>query len=47
VLSAREDGDVFTFALNHVGGLLLRWWRDQFAAVEVETPAGAARTLTG
>jgi xylulokinase len=25
----------FTFALNHVGGILLRWWRDHFAAVEV------------
>jgi xylulokinase len=25
----------FTFGLNHVGGLLLRWWRDQFAAAEV------------
>ncbi len=28
-------GMYFTFGLNHVGGLLLRWWRDQFAAAEV------------
>lgn len=26
----------FTFALNHVGGLLLQWYRDNFAAVEVQ-----------
>jgi len=26
----------FTFALNHVGGLLLRWFRDNFASEEVE-----------
>lgn len=26
----------FTFALNHVGGLLLRWYRDNFATAEVE-----------
>ena len=25
----------FTFALNHVGGLLLRWYRDTWAATEV------------
>jgi len=30
-----KPGMYFTFALNHVGGILLRWWRDQFAAVEV------------
>ena len=31
-----KDGMYFTFALNHVGGILLRWYRDQFAAVEVQ-----------
>ncbi len=30
-----KAGMFFTFSLNHVGGLLLRWWRDQFAGVEV------------
>ena len=25
----------FTFALNHVGGILLQWYRDQFEAAEV------------
>jgi xylulokinase len=28
-------GLYFTFSLNHVGGLLLKWYRDQFGAVEV------------
>jgi sugar (pentulose or hexulose) kinase len=28
-------GMYFTFALNHVGGLLLRWYRDAFAFPEV------------
>jgi xylulokinase len=27
-------GMFFTFALNHVGGILLRWWRDQFGGME-------------
>jgi len=31
-----KQGMYFTFALNHVGGLLLRWYRDNFAAVEVQ-----------
>jgi sugar (pentulose or hexulose) kinase len=30
-----KAGMFFTFALNHVGGLLLCWWRDQFATQEV------------
>ena len=30
-----KTGMFFTFSLNHVGGLLLRWWRDQFAGIEV------------
>lgn len=30
-----QPGMYFTFALNHVGGILLRWWRDHFAAPEV------------
>jgi xylulokinase len=30
-----KPGMYFTFGLNHVGGLLLRWWREQFAAAEV------------
>ncbi|HVO19859.1 MAG TPA: FGGY-family carbohydrate kinase [Anaeromyxobacter sp.] len=29
-------GRWFTFALNHVGGLLLRWYRDTWAAAEVQ-----------
>ncbi|HUX51030.1 MAG TPA: FGGY-family carbohydrate kinase [Spirochaetia bacterium] len=28
-------GQFFTFALNHVGGLLLRWYRDNFGGVEI------------
>jgi xylulokinase len=36
-----KAGMFFTFALNHVGGLLLRWWRDQFATAEVaDAPSG-------
>lgn len=31
----------FTFALNHVGGLLLRWYRDNFAHLEVEEARSA------
>jgi xylulokinase len=30
-----KSGLCFTFALNHTAGILLRWWRDHFAAVEV------------
>ncbi len=30
-----KPGMYFTFALNHVGGILLRWWRDQLGASEV------------
>jgi xylulokinase len=25
----------FTFALNHIGGILLKWWRDNFAQQDV------------
>ena len=28
-------GLYFTFALNHVGGILLKWYRDQFCATDV------------
>lgn len=38
---AASPGRRFTFALNHVGGLLLRWYRDTWGAAEV---AEAART---
>ncbi len=31
-----KEGMYFTFTLNHVGGILLRWYRDQFAAGEVQ-----------
>lgn len=30
-----KEGMYFTFSLNHVGGILLRWYRDNFAAAEV------------
>jgi xylulokinase len=30
-----KDGMYFTFSLNHVGGLLLRWYRDNFSDAEV------------
>jgi sugar (pentulose or hexulose) kinase len=30
-----KPGLYFTFALNHVGGILLKWYRDQFCAAEV------------
>jgi xylulokinase len=29
-----KEGMFFTFSLNHVGGILLRWYRDTFASVE-------------
>jgi xylulokinase len=35
-----KEGMFFTFALNHIGGVLLRWYRDNFGNAEVE----AART---
>ncbi len=34
-----KAGMFFTFALNHTAGILLRWWRDQFAAAEVADAA--------
>jgi xylulokinase len=30
-----KNGMYFTFSLNHSGGILLKWWRDQFAGPEV------------
>jgi len=36
-------GRWFTFALNHVGGLLLRWYRDTFARGEVEEARATGR----
>jgi sugar (pentulose or hexulose) kinase len=35
-----KPGMAFTFALNHVGGILMRWWRDNFAGPEVAEAAG-------
>jgi len=34
-----RDGMYFTFALNHVGGLLLKWYRDNLGWPEVEAAA--------
>lgn len=34
-------GQFFTFALNHVGGILLRWYRDNFGSVEVSQAIAA------
>jgi xylulokinase len=34
-----QPGMYFTFALNHVGGILLRWWREQFGGAEVAEAA--------
>jgi xylulokinase len=31
-----RDGFYFTFSLNHTGGLLLQWYRDNFGSAEVE-----------
>ena len=31
-----KEGMYFTFALNHVGGMLLRWYRDTFGLPEVQ-----------
>lgn len=36
-----KPGMFFTFALNHVGGILLKWWRDQLASAEVADAARA------
>jgi xylulokinase len=30
-----KGGMYFSFSLNHIGGILLRWWRDNFAGPEV------------
>lgn len=37
--AAPVEGRYFTFALNHVGGLLLRWFRDQLGAAELARAA--------
>jgi xylulokinase len=34
-----KDGMFFTFALNHVGGLLFRWYRDTFCNEEIQHAA--------
>lgn len=34
-----KEGMYFTFALNHVGGILLKWYRDQFAQSEITQAA--------
>lgn len=41
-LHAKQDM-YFTFALNHIGGILLRWYRDTFGAEEVRKAAEAGR----
>ena len=41
--AAALPGRHFTFSLNHVGGLLLRWYRDTWAAAEVEAARQAGR----
>jgi xylulokinase len=41
-LHARPDM-YFTFALNHIGGILLRWYRDTFGAEEVKEAARTGR----
>ncbi len=35
-----KAGMHFTFALNHIGGILLKWYRDNFASAEVEEARG-------
>jgi xylulokinase len=42
-LHARE-GTYFTFSLNHTGGILLKWWRDNFAQEEVRAAKEAGIT---
>ena len=34
-----KEGMYFTFSLNHVGGILLKWYRDNFAGTEVAEAA--------
>ncbi|MGA2501765.1 MAG: FGGY-family carbohydrate kinase, partial [Tepidisphaeraceae bacterium] len=41
-LHAKRDM-YFTFALNHIGGILFRWYRDTFGAEEVRKAAEASR----
>jgi xylulokinase len=36
------QGNYFTFSLNHVGGILWRWWRDQFGGPEVAEASAKA-----
>ncbi len=43
VYAAAPPGRRFTFALNHVGGLLLRWYRDTWGGPEVEAARAAGR----
>jgi xylulokinase len=38
-----KQGLYFTFALNHIGGILLRWYRDTFGGEEVRTAAEQGR----
>jgi xylulokinase len=38
-----KRGMNFTFSLNHIGGILLKWWRDNFAGVEVNAAAEQCR----
>ena len=38
-----KSGMYFTFSLNHIGGILLKWWRDNFAASEVNGAASHAQ----
>ncbi len=38
-----KRGMHFTFALNHIGGILLKWWRENFALAEVAVAANQGR----
>ena len=38
-----KHGMHFTFSLNHIGGILLKWWRDNFALAEVAVAANEGR----
>jgi xylulokinase len=43
-----KDAMYFTFSLNHIGGILLQWWRDNFAdreTTEAVKGAGSAYQL--
>jgi sugar (pentulose or hexulose) kinase len=42
-----KPGMFFTFALNHTAGILLQWYRDQFAAVEVADARALGRGAYG